>query len=757
VTGVFTISEPVTDGLTGAGTVISVDYLLNLIVIRETAAMTLGQTITGGGSGTQCQIDTRERIDIDVSIDLGTTLASAVVAAVDGHAVIPLYADASIYGTGAQTAGAAAYANLTGGEDESDENAGRLFADGFAGMLVEDVDYVNNNTVSNDIHPIITGVSTTSVADDTITDSSANYDTNSLIGRALVPDITTPGSTYTIIANTATTITVSSSMTGVAVARNNYRVNLSTPTAPRSDLVVVDMYFEEVGSADDSDLQHAFATPDESMRRLKVRQIVRVIEGYSATPDLRHTDSDGTPHAVIPIAILNRTTSTDIETSMIVDQRPDLSGFVDIKNEVVEARGNRGALGDRLNQSLDANGDLLSGAAVTALTAVSPVLVDGGAGPETGSVAVSMPAAVSGAPGTPGHMTAAQVDKLAGIAAGAQANPTVEDSGGGVSVSNATVIQADRNYYDVQNPAGTTALITPSNDLVVRGFSAETSFKVVPDSPNADQVKVLKGLLLTSDNSGVIVRTTDSVAVTAIPLVTVSGRRRYDIVEVDNNGAINHTTGTMVVPTGSIPDQVDLNASLPSLTDNRSLLAIIVIDYTDGISAPVIDETMIVDARPFVRGYRPAAGISYGGIPPADTTGGSAGSSSSVSRSDHRHPLSSSYAVQKATTTFSGSGGPVDITTGFTPRFWYWAWTDSNSNHGTGFAVGTGAGEQGHSSHDTGGNAAGTSGSGRVMDGVFDSDYWTVTEFSTTRVRATRQAGTNTISGVAVVIGDNLP
>jgi len=604
VTGVFTIGETVTDGLGGTGTVQSVNYPLNLITIRETVSMTLGQTITGGLSGIQAQLDSIEQIDIDVSIDLGTTTALAIVGAVNGHAVASNHVTATEYGTGAQAAGAAAFTNLSGGEAESDENAGRLLGDGFPGMLVTDVDYINNNTITNDIHPIITAVQTTTLTDDTILDSSADYEINSLIGRELVPDITQPGTTYTITANTATTITVGVSMTGVAVARNHYRVNLTTPGAPRNDYVYVDMYFEEVGGADDPDLIHAFASPGESSRRWKVRQIVRVIEGYTETPEDRFTDVDGTPHARVPIATIARTATSAITQAMITDIRRDVSSFVDIKEEVIEARGSRGALGDRLSQSLAADGSVLPTAAVTALSAVAPLLVNGGAGPVTGSVSTSLPAATTS---VDGYMTQAQATKLDGIATAAQVNATVEDSDGVVSVAAPTKVQFDKKYYDVTEPVASEALVSPVNGLTVAGYSAETNFKVLPATTPTNQLRVLMGILSKHDNSGFIVRLASGVAVTGISAVLTSGNERYDLVEVTDTGTIIYSEGSEVVAGPTIPDQTTMDSSVPAPSDDRSVLAIVVPQYNGG-GIPAITKDHIVDARPMIRNYRASSG-----------------------------------------------------------------------------------------------------------------------------------------------------
>jgi hypothetical protein len=75
----------------------------------------------------------------------------------------------------------------------------------------------------------------------------------------------------------------------------------------------------------------------------------------------------------------------------------------------------------------------------------------------------------------------------------------------------------------------------------------------------------------------------------------------------------------------------------------------------------------------------------YGGTPPADTPGGSAGSSSLVSRSDHAHPLSSDYAE---TTGYihSSAAGSLAVAN---PRIAVGVSVDGAGNYSAGIAVST--------------------------------------------------------------------
>ena len=205
---------------------------------------------------------------------------------------------------------------LNGG-DGTIEGAGRLFVKGFPALLVSDVDFTDNNAK---IHPQITALT-----DTVLTDSSANYTVDELIGRELVPDITAPGTTITITDNTATTITVASGLVAATAVGNHYRVNLSTPGSNRTDKVYVNCFLDEIDSTEDTNLLHTGVPPSasnvEAARRLKLQTFIHVTEG--GTTPANYTDGDGNYHAVMELASIDRLSGNNtITTAMITDSKP---------------------------------------------------------------------------------------------------------------------------------------------------------------------------------------------------------------------------------------------------------------------------------------------------------------------------------------------------------------------------------------------------------------------------------------------------
>jgi hypothetical protein len=216
------------------------------------------------------------------------------------------------------------------GGDGTQDGAGRLFVDGWPLLLLSDNDYTANQPL---LHPRITRISTNANPDDTLEDDAANWGVNALVGRTLCPDITAPGTTYTISSNTATTITVSTTMAGPPSAGDYYRVNLSTPGAPRTDKVYVDVFLDEITEADDSDLGHSIGAPPantECARRVRLRGIVRVVEG--GTHGGNYTDLDGQDHWIYLLATLSRTAAANITAGMIADERRPI-GSLDAAQE----------------------------------------------------------------------------------------------------------------------------------------------------------------------------------------------------------------------------------------------------------------------------------------------------------------------------------------------------------------------------------------------------------------------------------------
>lgn len=194
---------------------------------------------------------------------------------------------------------------LIGGGDGSAEGAGRFWLGGLNLLNVGAIRFNSNVTgtaaspgVATQIHP-----RATLIQDWVLSDSSANFEVNMLAGRLLTPSIGYPGSApytcpaYTIVSNTATTITVSNidPSTGLPTMApmttydlgsglNYYRVELSTPSGgDRTDFVLLDAYLDEVDAVEDPVLNHnqgpaGAASTVESARRHQVSQRVFVNE-----------------------------------------------------------------------------------------------------------------------------------------------------------------------------------------------------------------------------------------------------------------------------------------------------------------------------------------------------------------------------------------------------------------------------------------------------------------------------------------------
>ena len=95
---------------------------------------------------------------------------------------------------------------------------------------------------------------------------------------------------------------------------------LTTPSgADRTDEVYLDVYLEEAGPTDDSDIVDP-GIGFETSRRIKLTWTVEVAEG-GGTPTA-YTDANGVPHWTYKIATLSRTDGeTQILTAMIADDR----------------------------------------------------------------------------------------------------------------------------------------------------------------------------------------------------------------------------------------------------------------------------------------------------------------------------------------------------------------------------------------------------------------------------------------------------
>lgn len=189
----------------------------------------------------------------------------------------------------------------------------------------------------------------TAITGNILSDTAAFYEANELVGRNLVPDIAQPSKKWPIIANTQTSITISSSIDLVAegiAPGAQYKVLLTTPSVARQDVVYLDVYLDEFGKVEDSDLGHAIASGQEAARRKKLIQTVHVREGFLSLPtsyqqiDGRWLDADGNEHFLIIIGQLNRTVgNAEIPVTEIEDKRRIIFKLDEVDDKFVNVLG----------------------------------------------------------------------------------------------------------------------------------------------------------------------------------------------------------------------------------------------------------------------------------------------------------------------------------------------------------------------------------------------------------------------------------
>jgi hypothetical protein len=206
---------------------------------------------------------------------------------------------------------------ITGGGGTAD-TAGRIFASGFPALLLSDVDFTGTYAAEMlKIAPMVTGVVPL-----VLTDAAANWNVNEHVGKTLVPNVTTPGTTFTVASNTATTITVTTGDLTTATAEYSfYQILPTTPGGARTDVVYLDVFLAEQNSTEDPNFVNPDLVPPQAGPfRLVLRQFVRIRENTSSCP-AAFVDSNGIQHYTLLLATLTRTTSSSITSGMIADNR----------------------------------------------------------------------------------------------------------------------------------------------------------------------------------------------------------------------------------------------------------------------------------------------------------------------------------------------------------------------------------------------------------------------------------------------------
>lgn len=191
--------------------------------------------------------------------------------------------------------------------------AGRMWVEGNQCMLLSDIRFVNNGTTDDElsIYPTISFI--VGVGNITIQDTSANYVPGALVGLTITPDVTQPGTTATIVSNTATDITVGIDLiaAGIAVGAR-YRIEMDTPSgAGRNDGVYLNVHLDEIDSTDLPDIRHDFGTQITTSHFLGVRQKIEIVRGDSvglpgSPPAFQYVDADGFEHFLVKIADITR-------------------------------------------------------------------------------------------------------------------------------------------------------------------------------------------------------------------------------------------------------------------------------------------------------------------------------------------------------------------------------------------------------------------------------------------------------------------
>ena len=239
--------------------------------------------------------------------------------------VVQLLGTGSV-GDGFKITGTGATNDFTvGGGDGTADGAGRFFLKGHGCLLYSAVNYKNAGTTEGgkSLSPRITALSF-AAGQTTLTDTAANWATNEHAGKTVTPDITQPGFTFPVVSNTATQMILTGDATGTTEAGDNYRIELTTPGANRTDGVFLNVYLDEFDCSDDPNLKHALSIQVCAQLREKLIQNVYVKEGSETFAD--YVDSDGNQHYVFQIGRLNRLLgNATITAGMAVDLRPPLN------------------------------------------------------------------------------------------------------------------------------------------------------------------------------------------------------------------------------------------------------------------------------------------------------------------------------------------------------------------------------------------------------------------------------------------------
>ena len=204
-----------------------------------------------------------------------------------------------------------------------------------------------------------------SVIGSTVTDNRMNWVTNEHVGKT-VKFLTPDGDSFSaaVASNTSTTFTTTTPLSASILPGCSYAFSTPPYSGPPNhyQLVCLNCFQDQAGSAEDPVLLHALAGGTEVEQRWKVRQVVEVVastgDTYAAS-DLPsdYTDILGNEHTYVPIAVIRRSSHSIVTADITAgeDARPE---FFEINEYVLKA-------GDTMTGDLEmgdnvVNGDLAS-------------------------------------------------------------------------------------------------------------------------------------------------------------------------------------------------------------------------------------------------------------------------------------------------------------------------------------------------------------------------------------------------------------
>ncbi len=215
---------------------------------------------------------------------------------------------------------------LKGGDGTTD-GAGRMYVAGMDCFLLSDINYKNAGTTPDGytIFARIASISMTTIPNDTINDTGANFIPGELVGATITPDVTQPTLTATVVSNTANTIVTNMNLVtlGVNLASNpRYRIELAPPSSgTRTDDIYINASVEEINPSEDPSILVNLGTPMAAQYWGGLRQIIYVRPGGGVVT-LSYVDVDGLTHYLTKIGTIARTAGQNaINSGDVTDLR----------------------------------------------------------------------------------------------------------------------------------------------------------------------------------------------------------------------------------------------------------------------------------------------------------------------------------------------------------------------------------------------------------------------------------------------------